>query len=173
MQSERLCLSHWVYVPARGAVRERDDWAVRVLAMKGTASRVTVAEFREVLKDGMPSAAAMAFEITAMTFGEVVLRSETGAESLRPGGTVSGPTLFALADLAMYAAVMSAVGRVPLAVTTDATVHFLRKPRAGGLVTRAKLLKVGKRLVVGDVVIAAEGNEGEAVMHAVMTYAVP
>ncbi len=49
----------------------------------------------------------------------------------------------------MYAAVMSAVGRVPLAVTTDATVHFLRKPRAGALVTRAKLLKVGKRLVVG------------------------
>jgi uncharacterized protein (TIGR00369 family) len=139
-------------------------------------SRITVEEFREVLKDGMPSAVALGFEVLSMTRGEVVLSSTSGAESLRPGGTVSGPTLFALADLAMYAAVMSAVGRIPLAVTTDATVHFLRKPKAGVLVTRATLLKVGKRLVVGEVVIGAERSESEdegPVMHGVMTYAVP
>lgn len=136
-------------------------------------ARVTVAEFLDVLAEGMPSAAAMAFDVLALTRGEALLRSTAGAEDLRPGGTVSGPTLFALADLAMYAAVMSAVGRVPLAVTTDATVHFLRKPRAGALLTRAKLLKVGKRLVVGDVAIAPEGDEDRPVMHAVMTYALP
>jgi uncharacterized protein (TIGR00369 family) len=139
-------------------------------------SRITIAEFVEVLKVGMPSAMAMGFEIVSLVRGAAVLRSTTGEADLRPGGTVSGPTLFSLADLAMYAAVMSAVGCVPLAVTTDATVHFLRKPKVGALIVRAKLLKVGKRLVVGEVVIEGEGGEeggAEAVMHAVMTYAVP
>jgi uncharacterized protein (TIGR00369 family) len=138
------------------------------------ASKVTIAEFVEVLRVGMPSAMAIGFEIVSLTRGGAVLRSVTGEADLRPGGTVSGPTLFSLADLAMYAAVMSAVGVVPLAVTTDATVHFLRKPKVGALLAKAKLLKVGKRLVVGEVVIEGEGSgEGEAVMHAVMTYAVP
>ena len=136
-------------------------------------SKVTIEEFLAVLKDGMPSAAAMGFEVVSLGRGEAVLKSTTGAADLRPGGTVSGPTLFSLADLAMYAAVMSAVGRVPLAVTTDATVHFLRKSPAGELFVRARLLKVGKRLVVGEVAIAEEGREKQPVMHAVMTYAVP
>ena len=86
---------------------------------------------------------------------------------------MSGPALFSLADLAMYAAVLTAIGPVPLAVTTDATVHFLRKPRAGTLVATAKLLKVGKRLVVGEVVISPDGEAEAAVLHGVMTYSVP
>ena len=73
----------------------------------------------------------------------------------------------------MYAAVMSAVGKVPLAVTTDATVHFLRRPRAGGLVARARLMKEGARLVVGEIVIAHEGEVDAPVAHFVMTYSVP
>jgi uncharacterized protein (TIGR00369 family) len=136
-------------------------------------SRITVDEFMSVLREGMPSAMAMSFDVVSLERGGVVLRSSAGPADLRPGGTVSGPTLFALADLAMYAAVMTAVGRVPLAVTTDATIHFLRKPKAGALIVKANLLKVGKQLVVGDVVIEGEEGEGEAVMHGVMTYAVP
>jgi uncharacterized protein (TIGR00369 family) len=135
-------------------------------------SLVTAEEFREVLREGMPQAIEMGVDFVSMARGHVVLQMQTGDGALRPGGTVSGPTLFALSDLAMYAAVMSAVGRVPLAVTTDATVHFLRKPRAGVLLATAKLLKVGKRLVVGDVTVHGEGDDG-AVMHAVMTYALP
>jgi uncharacterized protein (TIGR00369 family) len=81
--------------------------------------------------------------------------------------------LFWLADLAMYAAVMSAIGRVPLAVTTDATMHFLRPSRAGVLVARASVLKEGKRLVVGDVRIAHQGQDDAQVAHAVMTYSRP
>ena len=141
--------------------------------MRDDESRVTVEEFLGVLKEGMPSAAAMGFEVVSLVRGEALLKQTIGAPNLRPGGTVSGPALFSLADLAMYAAVMSAVGRLPLAVTTDATVHFLRKSPAGELFARARLLKVGKRLVVGDVVIAEEGGERAPVMHAVMTYAVP
>ena len=136
-------------------------------------SRITVEEFMALLAAGMPSAGRMAFDVVSLARGVVVLRFTASAADLRPGGTVSGPTLFALADLAMYAAVLSSVGPVPLAVTTDATVHFLRRPQAGKLMARARLLKEGARLVVGDVLVFPEGAEDEGVMHAVMTYSVP
>jgi uncharacterized protein (TIGR00369 family) len=136
-------------------------------------SRVSADEFTRVLREGMPSGAAMNFEVTLLERGRAVLRLATDANDLRPGDTVSGPVLFALADLAVYAAVMSAVGVVPLAVTTDATIHFLRRPRAGMLVADARILKEGKRLVVGEVAISHEGEEDAPVAHAVMTYSVP
>jgi uncharacterized protein (TIGR00369 family) len=82
--------------------------------------------------------------------------------------------LFTLADLAIYAALMTTVGVVALAVTTDATIHFLRRPRAGALVASAQVLKQGKRLVVGEVAVVQEGDdEGQPVAHAVMSYSVP
>jgi uncharacterized protein (TIGR00369 family) len=136
-------------------------------------SRITAAEFARLLEEGMPSARVLAFEVVTLEEGHAVLRRAAGPETLRPGGTVSGPTLFAFADLAMYAAVLSAVGPVPLAVTTDATIHFLRKPGPGTLVARARILKKGARLVVGDVIVASEGDDASPVVHAVMTYSVP
>jgi uncharacterized protein (TIGR00369 family) len=136
-------------------------------------SRVSPGEFLDVLKAAMPSGAAMRVEVLSLERGLAVVRMATGPRDLRPGDTVAGPVLFAFADLAMYAAVMSAVGRVPLAVTTDATIHFLRRPSAGLLVARARLLKEGKRLVVGDVVIAPDGHEEAPVAHVVLTYSVP
>jgi uncharacterized protein (TIGR00369 family) len=138
-----------------------------------TTSRVSEAAFRQVLRDGMPSGAAMPFEVVTLERGHVVLRLPTGTDDLRPGGTVAGPVLFSLADLAVYAAVMTSLGPMPLAVTTDATIHFLRRPRPGFLVARARLLKEGRRLVVGDVTIENEGEDGAPVAHAVMTYSVP
>jgi uncharacterized protein (TIGR00369 family) len=138
-----------------------------------TTSAITADEFRQVLKEGMPSGSAMPFEVVSLERGRAVLRLETGHKDLRPGGTVAGPLLFGFADLAMYAAVMSALGKVPLAVTTDATIHFLRRPQAGVLVARARLLKEGKRLVVGEVEITHESEEGAPVVHAVMTYSAP
>jgi uncharacterized protein (TIGR00369 family) len=136
-------------------------------------SRITAEEFMGLLREGMPSAAAMRFDVVTLEYGRAVLRMPTGAADLRPGGTVSGPTLFSLADLAIYAMVLSTIGPVPLAVTTDATIHFLRKPQAGWLVAHARLLKDGSRLVVGDVVVSPEGAEDAPVVHAVMTYSVP
>ncbi len=138
-----------------------------------TKSAITADEFRQVLREGMPSGAAMPFEVMSLERGRAVLKMPAGARDLRPGGTVSGPLLFGFADLAVYAAVMTVLGKVPLAVTTDATVHFLRRPQAGVLVARARLLKEGKRLVVGEVEIAPEGAEHAPVVHAVMTYSVP
>jgi acyl-coenzyme A thioesterase PaaI-like protein len=137
-----------------------------------TTSRISVQEFRALVDAGFGAPPAN-FDVLTLARGEVVLRAVTTNATLRPGGTVAGPALFAIADLTRYALVLSVVGNVPLAVTTDATVHFLRKPLAGALIARARLLKAGKRLVIGDVTIAAEGVEGEPVAHAVMTYAVP
>ncbi|PZO63461.1 MAG: thioesterase, partial [Pelagerythrobacter marensis] len=92
---------------------------------------------------------------------------------LRPGGTVSGPTMFELADLAMYAAVLAQVGRVPLAVTTGASIDFLRKPAAGrDLVAECRMLKLGRVLAVGDVLIRSEGDEAP-VARASLTYSIP
>jgi uncharacterized protein (TIGR00369 family) len=138
-----------------------------------TTSRITAEGFARVLREGLPSGAAMPYEVVKLERGLAVMRMPTGPRDVRPGGTVAGPVLFGLADLALYAAVMSAVGEVPLAVTTDATIHFLRRPRAGTLVARARLLKEGRRLVVGEVTIEHEGEEGAPVAHAVMSYSVP
>jgi uncharacterized protein (TIGR00369 family) len=138
-----------------------------------TASAISADEFRQILKHGMPSGAAMPFEVVSLERGHAVLKLTTGPADLRPGGTVSGPTLFGFADLAMYAAVLTVVGNEPMAVTTDATVHFLRRPLAGTKIARARLLKQGQRLMVGDIVIAPEGEEDAPVAHFVMTYSVP
>jgi uncharacterized protein (TIGR00369 family) len=141
--------------------------------MKRSTSQITAEEFVQLLREGMPSSTAMPLEVVTLERGLAVLRLRTGPSDLRPGGTVAGPVLFWLADLAMYAAVMSAIGRVPLAVTTDATIHFLRPSPAGILVARASVLKEGSRLVVGDVRVAHAGQDDEQVAHVVMTYSRP
>ncbi|HEU4358993.1 MAG TPA: PaaI family thioesterase [Xanthobacteraceae bacterium] len=92
--------------------------------------------------------------------------------SLRPGGTISGPTMMALADFAMYVAVLAAIGPVPLAVTTNLNINFLRKPVPGDLVAEARLLKIGKRLATGEVTIRSDG-ETEPVAHVTSTYSIP
>ena len=92
---------------------------------------------------------------------------------LRPGGTVSGPTMMELADTALYVAVLATVGLIPLAVTSNLHVHFLRKPEAGvNLVGICRLHKVGKTQAVGSVEIFSEGSES-MVCHASGTYVIP
>lgn len=91
---------------------------------------------------------------------------------LRPGGTISGPSMFALADIAMYAAVLAAVGPEPLAVTTNLNINFLRKPRPGDMIAEAKILKLGKRLAVGEISLWSDGDP-ELVAHATSTYSIP
>jgi acyl-coenzyme A thioesterase PaaI-like protein len=98
---------------------------------------------------------------------------EVGPEDLRPGGTVSGPTLMSLSDLALYVAIFGEIGIVPLAVTTSLTINFLRKPDASKrLIGVCKLLKLGKSLAVGEVSIYSDGQI-EPVAHIVGTYSIP
>jgi uncharacterized protein (TIGR00369 family) len=91
---------------------------------------------------------------------------------VRPGGTISGPTMMALADFAMYVAVLAAIGPVPLAVTINLNINFLRKPPPRDLTAETRLLKLGKRLATGEVVIRSDGEE-EPVAHATSTYSIP
>jgi uncharacterized protein (TIGR00369 family) len=94
-------------------------------------------------------------------------------QHLRPGGTVSGPAMMALADVAMYAALLSKIGPVALAVTTNLNINFLRRPKADvDIIARAETLKVGKRLGVGEVYITSRG-ETDPVAHATLTYSIP
>ncbi|WP_234455162.1 PaaI family thioesterase [Thermohalobaculum xanthum] len=100
------------------------------------------------------------------------LRMPVGEQHLRPGGTVSGPSMFTLADCAFYVAILAQIGREALTVTTSATINFLRKPAAADLVCEARILKLGRALVVGDATILQEGQSGP-VAHATMTYSIP
>ena len=93
-------------------------------------------------------------------------------DHLRPGGTISGPSMFALCDLALYVAILHEIGRVELAVTTNVSINFLRRPEPKDLIGRAKLMKLGKRLAVGEVALYSPG-EAEMVAHATGTYSIP
>jgi uncharacterized protein (TIGR00369 family) len=102
-----------------------------------------------------------------------LVRQRFRESMLRPGGTVSGPTLMALADCAMYVVLLSAIGPVGLAVTTNLNVNFLRKGRAGeDVLAVAKLMKLGKRLAVGEVNLLS-GTSPDPVAHVTATYSIP
>jgi uncharacterized protein (TIGR00369 family) len=104
--------------------------------------------------------------------GGCLVRQAFREVSLRPGGTISGPTMMALADVALYVAVLAAIGPVPLAVTINLNINFLRKPGRCDLTAEARLLKLGKRLATGEVTLRCEG-EKEAVAHVTATYSIP
>jgi acyl-coenzyme A thioesterase PaaI-like protein len=101
------------------------------------------------------------------------IRHPVGVGELRPGGTVSGPVLMAAADLALYVAILGEIGIVPLTVTTNLSINFLRKPAGDrDVIGVCKLLKLGKTLVVGEVALYSEGDD-VPVAHVVGTYAIP
>lgn len=103
----------------------------------------------------------------------VVLRLRVAERHLRPGGTVSGPSIFALADVAIYLAILARIGPVALAVTTNCAIDFMRKPAAGrDLLGEARVLKLGRSLAVGDVMVFSEGAP-KPVARAGLTYAIP
>jgi uncharacterized protein (TIGR00369 family) len=112
------------------------------------------------------------YDLEELWHGGCRLRQRYDKRVLRPGGTLSGATMMALGDFAMYLAVLSAVGWVPLAVTTNLTINFLRKPPARDLIAQARLLKLGRKLAVGEVAIHADGVE-DMVAHVTSTYSIP
>ncbi|MCW5699822.1 MAG: PaaI family thioesterase [Rhodospirillales bacterium] len=104
--------------------------------------------------------------------GVARMRLPYRASMLRPGGTIAGPMMMALADACMYAVVLSLIGPVKLSVTTNFSIHFLFRPSPDDLLAEGRLLKLGKRLVVMEVTIHSEGH-AEPVAHATGTYSVP
>lgn len=113
------------------------------------------------------------FAVERVSAEGLVLRLRVAARHLRPGGTVSGPAMFGLADVAMYLAILAQIGPVALAVTTNCSIDFMRKPEAGrDLLAHARVLKLGRALAVGDVLMFSEGQD-KPVARAGLTYSIP
>jgi uncharacterized protein (TIGR00369 family) len=129
------------------------------------------AELTEFLEDVFPGAMD-AFVIEAVAPHTARVRMLFSPYRLRPGGTISGPSLMTLADTSMWVALLAMIGRVPLSVTSHLDIDFLRKPEARDVVADARLLKLGKRLAVGDVLMYSDG-EAQPCARSSVTYAIP
>jgi len=135
-------------------------------------SKISPAEFEMILRDALPFAQSMGTELVELNAEHTVVRLPYKRDFLRPGGTIGGPLLMALADIALYGAVMAALGRVDQAVTANLTINFLRRPPPADVTAKARLLKVGKRLAVGEVELFS-GDGPEMVAHVTASYSLP
>lgn len=130
--------------------------------------------FATILEERLPFAESMGLAVDTFAEDHILMRAVYSERFLRPGGTIAGPVMMGLADAAVYALVLSRIGPVELAVTTQLSINFLRKPEPGDVLARASLLKLGKRLAVGQVVLFSEvAGIGLPVAHATATYSIP
>lgn len=135
---------------------------------------MSLAQTRAFLDSEFPqmNAGGRAFHLEAVGPLTARMRLEAQDRFLRPGATVSGPAMMALADYALYAAILANIGPVALTVTTNLSFNFLRKPAFGDLQADCRLMKLGRRLAVGEVSITSVGHE-DVVCHATGTYSIP
>jgi len=138
------------------------------------APKLTRKELTKLLRAEFPEMfnSESGYDIEKVWHGGCVVRRHYDRSALRPGGTLSGATMMALADFAVYVAVLAAVGWVPLAVTTNLTINFLKKPAQRALLAEARLIKLGKRLAVGEVNLLS-GTSPDPIAHVTSTYSIP
>lgn len=141
-------------------------------AVPPKSARISIGEFEAIQGKSLPMMVAWGVETIALEHGRATLRLAGRSEFLRPGGTVSGPVLMGLADVALYAALLGAIGPIPLALTSNLTINFLRRPGPGAIRAEARILKLGRRVAVGEVQLFS-GEETEMVAHVVSSYAIP
>ena len=134
--------------------------------------KMNAAELESFIQTEFPEMDHFQFRVETVEERFVRIRLHHHSRHLRPGGTVSGPTLMTLADTAMYLAVLAMIGPVALAVTTSLNINFLRKPSPADVLAECRLLKLGSRLAVGDVTMFSDG-EAEPVAQAAVTYSIP
>ena len=133
-------------------------------------SKVSTEKFNEIIKIELPSAADSGIYLRRIDAGMAELVLPYNVKSLRPGGTIAGPFMMMLADVCMFAVVLSLLGEIKLAVTTSLNINFLRKPSECDLVAKGSIIKLGKRLAVVEVSIY---SEEDIVAHATGTYSIP
>ena len=132
---------------------------------------LTAEEIATFLDEVFPQQAGV-YRVVSVAPMAAALAQAVDDRHLRPGGTVSGPTMFAIADCAFYVAVLAMIGRQALTVTSSMTINFLRKPAATDLRAEARILKLGRTLATGDVLVFSAGV-ADPVAHAAVSYAVP
>lgn len=130
------------------------------------------AEIQELIRSGVPAAGEQGLVIDGVGDGEAVARYPFRENMLRPGGTLSGPTMMGLADAAMYAAILGVLGRVEMAVTQNLNINFLARPPAADLIARARIMRMGRRSAVLEVHLHS-GEDDRLVAHVTGTYALP
>ena len=133
---------------------------------------MTEDELARFLDEHMPQSQGLGLDIERVDVGGTRVRLPFQEKHLRPGGTISGATLAMLADMVMYLTVLSRIGPVALAVTTNLNINFLRRPKQADVIAEGRLLKLGQRLAVGEVALYSDG-EVEPVAHATLTYSIP
>lgn len=136
------------------------------------APRVTIDELRQLLHDTIPLARMLQFRIDELAYGSARVVLPGSDAWVRAGGTVAGPAIMALADTAIYAAVLTCIGLEPMAVTSDLSVRFLRRPAPDDLNAEARVIHVGRRNAVAEVRMWSADPE-RLVAHATGTYALP
>jgi uncharacterized protein (TIGR00369 family) len=137
-----------------------------------TKARITADELMALARDEVPIAGRMGIRVEAVDPGRVRARVPYRDEFVRPGGTIAGPVMMALADFVMWGVVLSLAGPLHLAVTSNLNINFLRRPAPGDLVAEGTVLKMGRRLAVGEVSLWS-GPGQELVAHVTCTYALP
>ena len=136
----------------------------------GLMSKVSVDKFNQILQVELPSAAECGIYLSEIEAGKADMVLPYSDRFLRPGGTIAGPFMMMLADVCMYAVVLSLLGEIKLAVTTSLNINFLRKPSDSDLVAKGSIIKLGKRLAVVEVSIF---SDEDIVAHVTGTYSIP
>lgn len=134
--------------------------------------KISVEEFNDIVRAELPWAHEIGMHADIIGEGSAVLRLPYRESMLRPGGVISGPTIMGLADASMYAALLSLIGKIKMAVTSNFSVNFLYGAQAVDLLAESRVLKLGKRLAVMEVTVHSAGRE-EPVAHATGTYSIP
>ncbi|WP_084419317.1 PaaI family thioesterase [Henriciella litoralis] len=135
------------------------------------SSKVTVEDANAFLEEAF-SGAQNRSKVTLMEDGRAIMRMDASEQHLRPGGYISGPTQMTMADSVTYMAIFTRLGIVPMTVTSNLNMNFLRPCIGSAVIAEARLLKLGRTLAVAEVEIRAEGSEKVA-SHAIVTYSIP
>lgn len=135
---------------------------------------ITIEQVWEICDRELPIARQMGVQLERLAVGEATVRVPYRDDFVRPGGTIAGPVMMTMADLAMYVAVLSRIGPQVMAVTSNLNCSFLRRPKPGDMLAHARVLKLGRRLAYGEVSMYSDGEDEEApAAHATVTYSIP
>ena len=134
--------------------------------------KISVEDFQALIEEDLPLVELFGIRTVSIGDGMASMRMHFSPSLIRPGGTIAGPALMALADVTLYAVLLGLIGRVPLAVTTSLNINFLKKPGPSDVLCEGRILKLGRRLAVGECSLHSVEDD-DPVAHVTGTYSIP